>query len=387
MNIQYTNATPGGIDFLVHWEGTRAFVYDGISPYSDTVALRIQKVVYGRPAKQGEHELRVAYPFYSELLFLPFALIGDYNLARTIWMTFLEITLLASTFICLKLTNWKPGVAVLTIVLLFSLLWYHAVRGLINGNAVIVVAFLIVASLLAIREHRDELAALLLAYATIKPHVVILFLVVVFLWAISRKRWKLIFWTIGSEFVFIGGGMLLLPNWILQNIWEILRYRSYNPPGTLADVFRVWFPGIGIQAAIILAIILSLILIYEWVVVWGKHFDWFLWTASLTLVVSQWIGIQTDPGNFIILFLPLILVLAAFNDRWNGRKADWLTISVLLSLFVLIWVLFLKTIEYGQQPVQNPIMFFPLPLFLIISLYWIRWWVTKSPYLKQDLVT
>lgn len=40
-NLQYTKKNPGGNDFLVHWVGTKSFVKEGISPYSDTVALRI----------------------------------------------------------------------------------------------------------------------------------------------------------------------------------------------------------------------------------------------------------------------------------------------------------------------------------------------------------
>ncbi len=64
-NYRYTTQNPGGNDFLVHWMGTKSFFEDGLSPYSDEVALRIQTMVYGRAARAGEHELRVAYPLYS----------------------------------------------------------------------------------------------------------------------------------------------------------------------------------------------------------------------------------------------------------------------------------------------------------------------------------
>src|SRR5690606_33385473 len=79
-NLQYTRNNPGGNDFLVHWVGTKSYVQDGISPYSDEVALRIQDLVYGRPARSGEHELRVAYPFYSIFLFLPFSFFQDFSI-------------------------------------------------------------------------------------------------------------------------------------------------------------------------------------------------------------------------------------------------------------------------------------------------------------------
>ena len=96
-----------------------------------------------------------------------------------------------------------------------------------------------------------------------------------------------------------------------------------------------------------------------------------LWTASLTLVITHWIGIQTDPTNFIVLFLPLVLVFALWAEGW-GRSGRLAVFVSALILFVGLWTLFLGTIEYGAQPQQHPIMFFPLPLFLLIGLYWVR---------------
>jgi len=89
-NYQFAKTSPGGTDFLVHWEGTRNFFTTGTSPYSDDTALKIQTMVYGRAAEAGEHELRVAYPLYSLFFFAPFALIKDFTLARAVWMAILE---------------------------------------------------------------------------------------------------------------------------------------------------------------------------------------------------------------------------------------------------------------------------------------------------------
>jgi hypothetical protein len=108
-----------------------------------------------------------------------------------------------------------------------------------------------------------------------------------------------------------------------------------------------------------------------------------LWTGSLTLVISQWIGIQTDPGNFILLYLPLVLVFALWVERW-GRSGVYVVLVSMALLFFLPWVLFLETVAYGDQPLQHPVMFFPLPLFLLITLYWVRWWGIKPRRLLVD---
>ncbi len=375
-NYRYASLNPGGNDFLVHWMGTRSYITEGISPYSDEVALRIQNMAYGRPAQPGEHELRVAYPLYSIAFFLPFALIKDFTLARAVWMTVLEIALVVLCFLSLRLTRWKPTPLILMLLLLFSLFWYHGLRALILGNAVILVTLLIVGALLAMRMEADELAGVLLGFATIKPQVVVVLLLYITVWAIYRKRWKLIIWLFGTVFLLSAAAALLMPDWILQNLREVLRYPGYNPPGTPATVFSIYMPGVGSRIGQGVSVFLIVVLLLEWLLSLRGDFRAFLWTACLTLVASQWIGIQTDPGNFIALYPAVILVLAMWDERWH-RSASLLTIGSLVLLFAGIWLVFIRTLERSYQPIQSPLLFFPLPLLLFIGLYMVRWWAIK----------
>ncbi len=372
-NYVFVQENPGGNDFLVHWVGTRALFVDGLSPYSDTAAERIQTLAYGRPAEPGEHELRVAYPLYSVLVFLPYALFSDYEIARALWMTTLEAALVGLAFVSLRLVRWKMSLWLLPIFLIFSILWYHSVRPIINGNAVILVALLIAGAFVALRAGRDELAGVLLAISTIKPHLVVLPIIFVLVWTLSSRRWRTLGWMLISLVLMSAGAALLVPDWPLQNLREIMAYSSYNPPGTPGAVFETWLPATGRQMGWALSVFLGLILLAEWARVRGKDFRWFLWTGSLTLVISQWIGIQTDPGNFILLYLPLVLVFALWVERW-GRSGVYVVLVSMALLFFIPWTLFLETVAYGDQPLQHPVMFFPLPLFLLVTLYWVRWW-------------
>ena len=372
-NYDFAQQNTGGNDFLVHWVGTRAIFVDGLSPYSDAVAERIQTLAYGRPALPGEHELRVAYPMYSALVFLPFALISDYELARALWMTTLEAALIGLAFLSLKLTRWKMSIWLLPFFLIFSIFWYHSLRPLINGNAVILVALALVAAFAALKTGKDELAGVLLAFSTIKPHLVILPIIFFLIWTISFGRWRTLGWMLISLVLLSISAALFVPDWPLQNLREILAYSSYNPPGTPGAAFETWLPAAGRRLGWALSALMGLILVTEWVFVRRRELRWFLWTGCLTLVISQWIGIQTDPGNFILLFFPLVLVISMWVERW-GRAGSVLTAITLFLLFIVPWVIFLQTVTYGNQPLQHPIMFFPLPLFLLITLYWVRWW-------------
>jgi hypothetical protein len=120
----------------------------------------------------------------------------------------------------------------------------------------------------------------------------------------------------------------------------------------------------------------AVILLIEWVLAWGKEYDWFLWTACLTLTISQWIGIQTDPGNFIVLLFPLVLFFVNLENRW-GKIANIFSVLIMIGLLIGLWALFLATVQFGDQPVQHPIMFFPLPFVVLCGLYWVRWWAIR----------
>ncbi len=365
-NYRYTTQNPGGNDFLVHWMGTKSFFEDGLSPYSDEVALRIQNMVYGRQAQPGEHELRVAYPLYSIFVFLPFALISDYNLARAVWMAVLESGLILMALLSMRLVRWQPKPMILALFLLFSVFWYHALRPVILGI------------LLAIRAGNDELAGILLAFITIKPQVVLLFIVFVCIWAASQGRWKIIIWfLIGIGFL-IGIASILIPDWILQNLREILRYPAYNPPGTLPAALEAIIPQGGGRLGRVVSGIMIVILLVEWFINRKSEFRAFIWTICLTLTASFWVGLQTDPGNFIVAYPALVLTFAVWVERWQNRGVI-LSVLAMFLLFIGIWEIFLTTVEMDYQPIQSPVMFLPLPLFLLIVLYWNRWWAVRPP--------
>ncbi len=382
-NYSYTRNNPGGNDFLVHWMGTRALIKDGISPYSDEAAIKIQTMAYGRPAQKGEHELRVAYPLYSVVLFAPFAMIDDFNLARAAWMTLLEAGLVGLTFFSLSLARWKPAPLMLGALLVFSIFWYHGLRPLINGNAVILVALGLVGGFLALRSGSEELAGVLFAFTTIKPQVVVLILAFVVLWGLSNNKGRLVGWLLGTVFLLSVSAALIYPDWIVQNLREVMRYPGYNPPGTPGAAFAAWWPAFGARLGYALSALMALLVLGEWWAARKADLRGLVWTACLTLTAAQWIGIQTDPGNFIVLFPALIFVFGMIHERWK-RGANWVAAGSMLILLVGLWNLFLSTVERGAQPVQSPIMFFPLPAFVFLLLYWVRWWAVTPPRARLD---
>jgi hypothetical protein len=375
-NYLFALQNPGGSDFLPGWVGGRQLLLNGYSPYGDQVDEIIQDYQYGRPARPDEDAIKFVYPLYSVLVFMPFSMVPDFALARALWMTSLEILLVAIALISLALLKWRLSGISLVFYLLFAIFWYHAARSVINGNIVIYSTFFVVLSLLLMRSDQEFAAGLFLALSSVKPNVMVLFIPFVLLWSYSHRRWQLISSTLGSFGFLVLVTVILIPDWIQQNFMKLISYAKHSTPATPGDVFVAWWPGIGDKMGWALTLVLAILLIAEWRAARQQDFRWFLWTASLTLVITQWIGITTDPGNFIILFLPLIFVFAVWEEHY-GRKGRLVALILMFLILFGLWGLFLLTLEYGSQPQQSPFMFFPLPLLLLLGLYWIRWWAIR----------
>ncbi len=132
--------------------------------------------------------------------------------------------------------------------------------------------------------------------------------------------------------------------------------------------------------------ILVIILIVEWFLSRRFEFRGFMWTVCLTLTASQWIGIQTDPGNFIILLPVLALLFSTLDERFRhmGRYFVWFLMVVLTAG---LWWMFISTLSYSYQPIQSSVMFFPLVGLCFVLLYWVRWWVIRPSTLWFDQIS
>jgi len=382
-NYRFALQNPGGNDFLSRWVGARYFLLNGWSPYSEQTSEMIQNIAYGELADEGRDKMLFAYPFYSILLFAPFSLIGNYALARGLWMTALQTALVLIAWLSLSATKWRPSKWLLIVIFIFSIFWYHGLRPTINGNASIFVALFIILALISIRNEKDVAGGIWLALSTIKPQMVALIIPLAIVWSISKRRWLFMISFFSSLGLLLAAFSALIPEWVIQNLHQILAYPGYTLPGTPGEIFAEWMPGIGKRLGWLVTISLILVLILEWWSVINQDYYGFFWTACLTLVVTNLIGIRTATENYIAMFPALILVLSVIDKRWR-RHGGWLVVLNLLGLFVGLWLIFLLTLQYRDQPIQNSILFFPLPVYLIIALYWVRWWAIRPPRLLID---
>jgi hypothetical protein len=364
VNYQFSEYNPGGNDFLARWMGAR-FVLKGIQPYDDRVALETQNWIYGHAADpdRGEDLSRFAYPLYAMIIFGLFGFF-DFTTARALWMTVLEVGTIAFAVLAAAIAGWEGQRGKTMVWILFSLFGYFGFRAVINGNPVVLVSLFLASALFLMEKGFALPAGILLAFATIKPQVVIFPILWIILWCLFQKRFAILVYFGAALAFLVGVCMVFVPNWVFLNIREILAYTAYTEPGNPAAVFELWFGEAGRIAGWIFSLVLLAGLVWIWLVNRRGSYRKFLVLMGITIGAAPLLGIPFDPGNEYLLLLPIAIGLSVWKVSSGKNILLWM--ATLGTIFIALWTIFLMTLGKGTQPVQNPILLFPLPVFLLV---------------------
>jgi hypothetical protein len=382
MNYRFSVQNPGGNDFLTRWTGARKWLMEGISPYDQSVSQAAQETLYGRPAnpQQGESLGYFIYPLTSMIFYAPFGLL-EYLPARAVWMTVLELSIVGLSIVSMRLVRWQPKPVWIGSLILFGLLWYHGVRAIILGSFAPIEALLIVAALYLILKDRDVGAGILLALSTSQPQMTFLLIPFVLMWAYSRRRFSLIRNFLISLLGLFILSLLFMPNWPMQMLWQWVDLSNYSARiGLLTSIIAAAVPGLRTRLNIGMQIALWLYLFIEWVGAWKKESPWFLWTAMMTLVITNFVVLPPVTTHYVVLLPVFLLVFKIWRQRWE-IVGNWVVGLVLLFLLIGLWLLFLNTVDAN---IEHPAMYLPVPLFSLFGLWWVRWWAIRPVQLPHD---
>ncbi len=375
-DYRYAVSYPTSINFLTQWNAFRLYARSGLSPYSAQTEQEAERLMYGHSAQGEEEKLIFTQPFYAGIFILPFAVIADYNLARTFWLLVMEILLVVIVLLSLRVTAFRPKSWVLASILIFSIFGFYSVHALETGSLVILATLWIVLAFLAMRSGRLEVAGLLFSLATIYPKSMLLLGVLLVVWSLSRRDWTLIFWyLIGILFLSLIS-FFVYQDWIIQYTRLVWQMRDFSTALTTGNVFSYWMPGIGRKLGYGLTIILGVVLLVEWLAARGKEFRWIFWTACLTITLSPWIGLPVELDELQLLLIPLFLILSVWDERLSSRS-QWMISVILGLLLILFWGFGLRAITSSDPQKSLESLLFPFPLFILLGLYWVRWWAIR----------
>ena len=376
-NYHFVSHEGGGSDFAVYWNSGRTVLYDNATPYGQLASSRSQNTIFGIAGRVGIPPMLLDIPFHIEVFVLPFAFIQNFKVASAIWMTLLEILMVITVFICLRFLRWIPNPLIGSAIILYSIFSVHGLWAVISGNAVIISGLLIAGVLLALREDLDELAGILLALATFKFFTVGFVIFFIILWAAFRRRKRLILPFAMTLVILIAVSFFFFPNWFLPYARAVLANLKFGEWLSPAKIFQDELPFIGEKLGWILSGFFAIVLLTEWWLAMKKDYPRILWTAALTLAITPLLGLPTYPQNYAVLIIPLIIALSVMSNRWSSSKTIIID-GILVFLFAGLWAIAVIADDAKSA------LFFPMPLFIILMLYWIRWWAVSQSLDSMD---
>lgn len=384
LNIFLAHILQGGEWFFLRWIGARAFLLEQIEPYSTEIALRVQEVAYGRRAFGSEYPFVLNDPFQIVLLYTPLALFQDFAIARGIWMLVSEAALIGTILLAINLSEWQPPRWLHAGLFAFGLFGYYSLNALITSSPTIILNFLYLSVLLAIRSHSDELAGALLFLVAYQWEAGGLFFLFIVVFIFLNHRWHILAGFGMLMAVLLVISFLVNPGWGLPYIRAVLSdwFRSANL--TFGHILSTWLPDARFSIGTTVSLGLGLIVFLEWLGAVQAHFRRIVWAASLSLAATPLMGFAIFPSNHVVLILPLVLILGLVWERWTRSRVIMVVFILALSLLIPFGI-YVRTVSV-YSPLYLDLLSILPPVAAILGLYWMRWWVLRSPRTWIDQV-
>ncbi|NJN79609.1 MAG: hypothetical protein HC797_03575, partial [Anaerolineales bacterium] len=319
-------------------------------------------------------------PFHLLLLYFPFALLSDAELARAIFTLTLQLALSALVYFSLRLTGWETPRWFWILFFIFCVLNFYTFQAILSASPVLLLGLIYASMLFALLTEQDELLGGLLAISLYYWEVGLLFVLLIAWRAYKEGRVRVLAGFFMLSFILLLISFLWYPNWFIPYLRAGMNNLRADFGFTIFTSFEFIFPTFGRISAWVVIALLILAFGYEWNATTESDSRRFYWVCCLSLAISPLLGIRTEMENLAVLIIPLALIFSIVYDRW--KIGTLLTIFLLLMLFFIPWAL------YFFSPFTNltgDILYLFLPLFTVIGLYWIRWWALRPPRIWADL--
>lgn len=90
------------------------------------------------------------------------------------------------------------------------------------------------------------------------------------------------------------------------------------------------------------------------------------------------------PSNHVVLLMPLVVILTLAWERWLRRRI-FVIVLILLVAFFVPFGLYLQSVS-KYAPLYTELLSVLPSVAAVIGLYWMRWWVIRSPRTWADQI-
>jgi hypothetical protein len=292
-------------------------------------------------------------------------------------MALSEIALAGFIFFSFRLFARRIPVIFIVLLSIAGYTSFYAYRSFLEGSPAILLGLAYTAIILAFRSGLDELTGALMVLSAFQWEVGGPFLLFILFWVFWERRWRVFTGAGMLAFILLAISFFLYPGWVLPFLraaWNSLRVGfGYSAHEILG---QIW-PQFGSTFGWILTAILLVTLGYEWRAARG-NFTRFIWAVCLTLAATPLLGHRLELDQLVSLLFPVMLIVVISRERWK-KLGNGVAIILLLFYFGLPWIIFTQGTLQGLGLSDNETLFLFWPLFTVLGLYWVRWWMLRPP--------
>jgi hypothetical protein len=375
LNYRYLSNSQQLSGFLTPWYSFRAFLIDGTGPYSEEMRDGLASYAntnFAANFSVNDAGLFLRTPLYGLVVFLPFLFVQDFVLAASWWMTFqlLCLVLIAIWGVSLVKQIRRRNFFYFAAGVVVILMAYPSFLAVTGGSSVAIAFLLLFAAMVAMKREADELAGVLLALMTMFPFWGWLTMLFLLVWSIRQKRLAMLGWFIGTV-VLLGFAVALLDaGWLLSYLRMWFAYFGQHGFDLLPGVLEELLPSSFLLPQFVVGLTL-LILVVEWMLAKFPEHTPFLWTFHLTLVLESVLTFWLQPVNQLPVATTLLFLLIIWEDRQKS-SGRWIGVLIIGLALAYPWLL-------NRLPAVNDVFFvIPVAVFLVLNLYWVRWWLFRN---------
>jgi hypothetical protein len=244
------------------------------------------------------------YPAHVIILIGPLALL-PYSAAHVIWTISGQVFYLVAVWYAMRLVGWPPSINQKTAFIVAAALFLPQLQHTIWGQFNTIAVLSLVLAYSALRKGRFGLAGILTLGLTFKPHVTLLTLAFLFIWALfKRERWRF----------FAGFGLAALLTWAVAEFfqpgWVPDFWRSIGEYiSTRSVVDAVWNPHQFVAVTLCL-VVLVLFLRNRLASASSSGF-----AGCIVLSLAAWFLVVPVIGMMHVVILPVAVVLLLASLR------------------------------------------------------------------------
>jgi hypothetical protein len=354
-------------DLVDEWVAVRDALH-GKDPYSADVTRDIQVVYYGRPLTAADQvpDQAFPYPAYLVILFAPLAPLS-WETVRLTYLLIIAPLLLLSFLLCARFVDPTISPRRMASIVFLAFCSWPVMWGLRLQQPTLLVAALTLSGCFLLSRERGFSAGILLAFATIKPQLVLPLLLWLLFWACLRRMWSFL-----ASFAFTMALLLLwteklVPGWFSNWVAALHGYGHSHGTLPLENVFGHW---LGLAST-------ALLVAYTAFLLWRlrrspARSPEFALAVALAMATAVCTTLTILPVIYNqILLLPACLILVHTQSaEYYPALARRIALAVLVWGYAAIYIavlgetMFVSLPLWAALPFQNVL----LPVLVTIAL-------------------